>query len=57
MDFTHNLPLILFVEKCTTVRTGIGWEVDTGRVRLGHKVALVTQGGEGSLKQRKMVYL
>ena len=43
MDFTHNLPLVLFVEKCTTVWTGIGWQVDTGRVRLGHKVPLVAQ--------------
>ena len=43
MDFTHNLPLVLFVEKCTTVWTGIGREVDAGRVRLGHKMPLIAQ--------------
>ena len=43
LDFTDNLPLVLLVEKCTTVWTGIGREVDAGRVGLGHKVPLVAQ--------------
>ena len=57
MHFAHQLPLILFVEKRTAIRTRIGWEVDARRVRLGHKVTLVTQGGKGSFKQREMVHL
>ena len=43
LDFTDNLPLVLLVEKCTTVWTGIGREVYAGRVGLGHKVPLVAQ--------------
>ena len=57
MYFAHQLPLVLFVEKRTAVRTRIGWKVYARRVRLGHKVTLVTQGGKGSFEQREMVHL
>ena len=48
VQLPNHFPLVPSVEEGTAVGTGVGWEVDARRVRLGHKVTIVAKGGESS---------